>query len=323
MLKPLLLSRIELYNHGHLVKRPLTRTPSASANPNPGPYLPSDDGLEDVGIVLGGEGESNPDHSSEAGPQTNRPKRRKGVGGNSVERPKFGIRFGFRASTLSERGGAILVSDKNLGFSRVKKEVSEADGSIPQEKPASRRLSMQLATLEGEATTQDIGDHPVTIREEDNDDLQVSDFPQGNTDAVGDAADEYGSDDDYQHDENGQEKGKKRKRQQTSEANKGKGKGKGSKTSQADEPGSQVDQKPTLQVKYTPLSLHAQTLYIVVHSMGSLSEAFRPSSSLPFTTTRAEDTTSSAAVSDGASLGSEQQVEDEDSLFPPGMDYFA
>ncbi|KAF9942993.1 hypothetical protein BGZ67_008624 [Mortierella alpina] len=326
VLKPLLLSRIELYNQGHLVKRTLARTTSVSANPSPGQHPSSDDGLEDVGIVLGGEGGDSLDHSSEAGAQSNRPKRRKGAGGNPVERPKFGIRFGFRASTSSERGGAILVSDKNLGFSRVKQEVSEADNSIPQEKPASRRLSMQLATLEGETATKDTsGDRPVTIREEDqSDNLQVSDYPQGITGAIEDAAGQHGSDGDYQYDENGQHKAEKRKRQQASEASKGKGKGKGSRTGQADEPENHVDQKPTLQVKYTPLNLHSQTLYIVVHSMGSLSDTVRPSSSLSFSATRTEDSASSSAVSDGISLGFAQQVEEEeDSLFPPGMDYFA
>lgn len=325
MLKPLLLSRIELYNQGHLVKRSLART--ASANASPGLHASSDDGLEDVGIVLGGEGESNPDHSSETGAQTNRSKRRKGAGGNSVDRPKFGIRFGFRASTLSERGGAVLVSDKNLGFSRVKKEVLEADDSIPQDKPASRRLSMQLATLEGEAAAKDIdGDRPVIIREEDeSDNLQVGDFPLGNTDAIEDPVGEYGSDGDYQDDGNGQEEGRKRKRQQTSEASIGKGKGKGSRKNQAEERDNQMDQKPTLQVKYTPLNLHSQTLYIVVRSLGSLSDSVRLSSSLSFPTARVEGMASSSAVSDGISLGSEQQPdeEEEDSLFPPGMDYFA
>ncbi|CAO3574215.1 unnamed protein product [Mortierella alpina] len=326
VLKPLLLSRIELYNQGHLVKRPLTRTASASADPSPGHHPSSDDGLEDVGIVLGGDGESNPDHSSETGAQSSRQKRRKGAGGNTVERPKFGIRFGFRASTLSERGGAVLVSDKNLGFSRVKKEVLETDNSVPQDKPASRRLSMQLATLEGEIAVSDTdGDRPVVIQEEDqSDSLQVSDFPQGNTVASEDVMEVRSNDGDYRDDESGQDTGKKRTRRQASEDSKGKGKGKGSRASQANESESQMDRKPTLQVKYTPLDLHSQTLYIVVHSLDSLSDRARPSSSLSFYATRAEDAPSSSVVSDGITRRSEQQVEeDEESLFPPGMDYFA
>ncbi|KAF9556715.1 hypothetical protein EC968_008089 [Mortierella alpina] len=325
VLKPLLLSRIELYNQGHLVKKSLARTSSAVAYPSPGHHPSSDDGLEDVGIVLGGEGGNNFDHNSEADAQNNRPKRRKGAGGYSVERPKFGIRFGFRASTLSERGGAVLVSDKNLGFSRVKEEASEVDNSIPQENPASRRLSMQLATLEGETATKDTdGDRPIIIREEDqSDELQVSDFLQRSAEASEDEVNEHDNDGDYQDDDNGQYKGKKRKTQQALGTRKGKGKGKGTGAGLGDESDFQVDQKPTLRVKYTPLNLHPQTLYIVVRSMDSLSDTVRPSSSLSFATPRAEDTVTST-VSVGVDPVSEQQVEDEeDSLFPPGMDYFA
>lgn len=236
-------------------------------------------------------------------------RKRKGKGGpgtaggrnKSSERPQFGIRYGMRSSTAAERGGAIVVAEKNLGFLKVKKE--QGNDNISTEGSASQRLSMDLATLEGEGrdSTGDV------IREEDeSDNLRVSDFQRGDdsgNESVG-GSDEY---DDYV-----EQPGSKRK--QSTKETKRQGKRNRSKADEQDVSSSQVDQKPTLQIKYASLKLHPQTLYIVVRTLGTTTSAasVRSSASNPIT-----ETVSTANIGIA-----EHQQEEEDSLFPPGLDYF-
>ncbi|KAF9359451.1 hypothetical protein BGX34_008348 [Mortierella sp. NVP85] len=306
VLKPLLLSRIELHDQGHIFKRAVP--PSTSVNV----HQDLDDGLEDAGIILGGSDDgignqgSEPTTGSTGGSDRTHGKKRKGrgvSGGNKpFERPQFAIRYGMRPSTAAERGGAILIAEKNLGFLKIKKE--QGDVSIlTEEASGSQRLTTNLASLEGERM--DSEEAGVVIREEDeSDNLRVTDFQRGDDD------DTHGTIDDGDYAESIGDK-----RKQSENEPRPRGKGKRTKTDESDAPSSQMDQKPTLQVKYAPLKLHPQTLYIVIHTLKATAAA----------TSSSEGVTSGSAteacdVSDSAIA--EQQEEEEGSLFPPGLDYF-
>ncbi|KAF9427008.1 hypothetical protein BGZ94_005654 [Podila epigama] len=216
ILKPLLVARIDLYNRGHV-----TRLPSATSVNDP------DEGLDDVGVVLGGDAQEE----------------NKGTGGSSkslrrtqtTKRPRFSIWYGFRDGSLSERGTAILVSNKRLGFlSKVKEEAKE-----------------------------DALDK-VAILQEENEDLRVSDYALGEGDVDGNVNDNDGGDsDEYQDPVDAS----KRSRRSTG----AKGKGSASKRSKADEASSSatVDHKPTLNVTYSPMRLLPHTLHIEIRTVGA------------------------------------------------------
>ncbi|KAG0308324.1 hypothetical protein BGZ98_008306 [Dissophora globulifera] len=317
VLKPLLLSRIELYNRGHIIKRAIV--PSTFINV----YQDQDnDGLEDAGVILGGDSDTRPvaAASSLSAPISTGTKggRRKGLNtsgsGDPSNRPQFSVRFGMRPSTTSERSGSILAAEKNLGFSKVKKEQvdDDDDGILTGSRVAgSQRSRMELATLEGEGVGDDV-DRVSILQEDESDSLRVRDFQSAN---------EEGNNDDSNYvDSNSKSK----------QAAKRKGRGKRTRADTVDAPSSQVDEKPTLQVAYNPLRLHPQTLYIVVRTLG-MSSAQASSSILPFMVSKATSGSpllinSATAVSDSnsdASIApSSEAQEDEESLFPPGMDYF-
>ncbi|KAG0271266.1 hypothetical protein BGZ95_000937 [Linnemannia exigua] len=303
VLKPILLGQVELFNQGHITKR--TINPVASSN--------SEDGLEDAGVLLGGEQSEDPD--------TKRTKRRNAA----AERPQFGVRYGLRTHTPSERGGAVLIANKNLGFTRVKTEEDVALGnelgqgeSNQSQGSSGRRTSMGLASLEGEAPVDDGG--PVVIREEDeSENLRVSDFQQGDEREL-----DVAVDGDYQDESASQCRGAS-KRKSSGSATQGRAKGKRAKaTNESHQLPSQSDQKPTLQVSYGAMKLHPQTLYIVVRSVDSGLPSL--SSILPFTSpvesTRASDKKESTAAATITTETASSPQEDEDSLFPPGLDYF-
>ncbi|KAF9191482.1 hypothetical protein BGZ51_002598 [Haplosporangium sp. Z 767] len=334
VLKPLLLSRIELYNSGHIIKR---------TSKAPVPFLlnnsaDQDDGLEDAGVVLGGSGginaiQDNVPSSSIDNNSRGSKRRRVGAGSNPLDRPQFCIRFGFRASTALERGGAVLVADKNLGFSRVKKEVIEEDQRVQK----GRRISMELATLEDEKSMQDdvIGGGVVIREEDESDNLRVSDFRADTAkDDDNDNTNEdnnTGDDGDYQFEASAsQPQGNKRELSTRAKRN-----GKRAKTDDMDVQSSQVDQKPTLQVNYSSLAIHPQTLYIVVRSLGSSTATAPASSILPFSSTIEEKSSmpsggssssggtggdTGAGNASGRVLDPQDLEDDEESLFPPGMD---
>ncbi|KAF9105905.1 hypothetical protein BGX27_009398 [Mortierella sp. AM989] len=317
VLKPLLLGRIELYEQGHILKRAIA--PSAYNNINQS----LDDGLDDAGVVLGGENAcstaqiNGSEATSESNPTKGKKRRGGAEAGGSINkahshRPQFTVRYGMRSIANYERGGAILVADKKLGFATVKKEqvdeISISEGS-------SQRSQTGLAALEGEARNGGVaGDIDVPIREEDeSDSLHVSDFQKVNVEEDENEAVRGGrnaSDDDYQD-----RIGSKRKQPINT---KRKGKGKRSKADN-DMPLSQSDQKPTLQINYSPLKLYPQTLYIVVRPLGSY-EAKESTSILPFTVPVEAAASSSNSGSPTDRLSGEQETED--SLFPPGLDYF-
>ncbi|KAK3829680.1 MAG: hypothetical protein J3R72DRAFT_479046 [Linnemannia gamsii] len=305
VLKPILLGRVELFNQGHIIKRTINPIASNNSTNN------SEDGLEDAGILLGGE---QTDESS-----TKRTKRRNAA----AERPQFGVRFGLRTHTPSERGGAVLIANKNLGFTRVKTEEDIAFGnehgqeeSNQSQKSSSRRTSMGLASLEGEAPVDDGG--PVVIREEDESENQrVGDF-QHRDDMEQDTED----DGNYQ-DESLSQRRTASKRKSSGSATQDRAKGKRAKaTDESHQLPSHSDQKPTLQVSYGAMKLHPQTLYIVVRSVDSglpsLSSILPFTSSVESTSTSDKKESAAAAATEAASSAQE----DEDSLFPPGLDYF-
>ncbi|KAG0042415.1 hypothetical protein BGZ83_000497 [Gryganskiella cystojenkinii] len=262
VLKPLLLGRIELYELGHLNKR----TPNFANNNNRAVnnIQDIDDGLDDAGVILGGIGEITPAETttSSAGRRSNK--------APSEHRPKFRIRFGFRASTTAERGGSVLAADKNLGFLKVKKEAmdEDEDASLLSASQVSRSIRNDL-----------VADDGVQIREEDeSDSLRISDFRRVEEEREEDDDDDgiqVGEDAEYQETGRGSSKRKRGTNTVTNTNNKG-GRGRGgrpgrSSAAQEDSvPSSQMDQKPTLQVEYAPLKLHPQTLYIVVQSEGSV-----------------------------------------------------
>ncbi|KAF9356990.1 hypothetical protein BGX26_004410 [Mortierella sp. AD094] len=320
VLKPLLLGRIELYEQGHIAKKSIAPTTYNNINQN------LDDGLDDAGVIFGGRDESATSTAqgsgSEATPGTNlsKGKRRRGgaeavggANGNKSDRPQFSVRYGMRSITNSERGGAILVADKMLGFAMVKKE--QSDEAVMLEE-VSQRSRTDLVALEGETgsgVAKNIGD--VAIREEDeSDNLRVSDFQRSKGDEDEDDAmqeDGDGGDGDYQD-----LRGSKRKK--SARNTKHKGKGNRSK-SDNDMSQSQSDRKPTLQINYSPLKLYPQTLYIVVRTLGS-SNPNDAAPTLPFTVS--VDTAASSSSSGGPADKLPGEQESEDSLFPPGLDYF-
>ncbi|KAF9146526.1 hypothetical protein BG015_011572 [Linnemannia schmuckeri] len=302
MLKPILLGRIELFNQGHIIKRTINPIATNSSSTS------SEDGLEDAGFVLGGEQQQ----LSEESNTTKRAKKRTAAG-----RPQFGVRFGFRIHTPSERGGAVLVANKNLGFMKIK---TEEEGLSASQRTSGRRTSMGLASLEGEAPADEGA--PVIIREEDeSDNLRVSDFEQGDDDQYQEDAEDDG---DYLDASASQRRGggsvdsTASKRKNLGTETQGRGKGKRAKAT-ADEPPSQTDQKPTLQVSYEAMKLHPQTLYIVVRSLDSGLPSL--SSILPFTTAVEPTSVTDKEVAATTATASTVQ-EDEESLFPPGLDYF-
>ncbi|KAF8975807.1 hypothetical protein BGZ46_008838 [Entomortierella lignicola] len=296
VLKPLLLGRIELYEQGHVSKRSIA--PTSYNNQN------LDDSLDDAGVILGGDvssaGQSN---SSEAtsGSNTSKGKRRRDGAEivrakNQSNRPQFCIRYGMRPVANSERGGAILIADKKLGFSLVKEELSD-DTSILGE--SSQRLQMDLAVLEGEA-----GAGNIVVREEDeSDNLRPSDFQRAIVEDEGVIEDEDSRD-------NNQRDQQESKRKKLSSNTKRKGQENRTKDD-INMPSSQSEQKPTLQVNYSPLKLYPQTLFIVVRSLDS------ETSSLPLTV---PVETTSTLSNNTARLS--EELDDENSLFPPGLDYF-
>ncbi|KAF9131206.1 hypothetical protein BGW39_002112 [Mortierella sp. 14UC] len=311
VLRPILLGRVELFNQGHIIKRTINpiATNSSSAN--------SEDGLEDAGVVLGGE------QADESG--TKRTTKRRNT---AAERPQFNVRFGLRTHTPSERGGAVLIANKNLGFARVKTEEDSAFGnelsqeeSSGNQRSSGRRTSIGLASLEGEASTEEGG--PVVIREEDeSENLRVSDFQRGD-----DMEQVAGDDANYQDESASQRWGAPSKRKDSGSTTQSRAKGKRAKAMDGShQPPSQSDQKPTLQVSYGAMKLHPQTLYIVVRSVDSGLPS--PSSILPFTTavestsTADKKESTAAAATKTTEAASIAQDEDEESLFPPGLDYF-
>lgn len=305
MLRPILLSRIELFNQGHIVKRTINPIAAYSSSAS------SEDGLEDAGFVLGGEQQPPPSEES-SNTTAKRVKRR-----NAATRPQFGVRFGLRIHTPSERGGAVLVANKNLGFMRIK---TEEEGPSASQRTSGRRTSMGLASLEGEAPADEGAS--VMIRDEDeSDNLRVSDFQQEGGDQFQDQEDAE-DDGDYLDGSASQRRGDSAaKRKNSGVGTQGRGKGKRAKPT-ADELPPQTEQKPTLQISYGAMKLHPQTLYIVVRSLDS--ELPPLSSILPFATAvvPTSENDKEAAEAGAVTVTTSTTQEDEDSLFPPGLDYF-
>ncbi|KAG0028394.1 hypothetical protein BGZ82_008453 [Podila clonocystis] len=217
ILKPLLLARIDMYNQGHLT-RLNDKTVSTDLSD-----------LDDVGVVLGG------DQDTSANTSRN-PKR------NQTRRPRFSIWYGFRDSTMAERGSALLISNKNLGFiSKVKEEVQEEGAS--------------------KLTGSGDGLGSVVIREEEDDALRVSDFPMVAEEDNNELPEGQGGSEDEYQDPAGSSK-----RPRRSAADKGKGRA--SKKNKGVEGGSS-DYKPTLNVSYSPLKLLPHTLHISIRSLGA------------------------------------------------------
>ncbi|KAF9174127.1 hypothetical protein BGX21_000266 [Mortierella sp. AD011] len=307
VLKPLLLGRIELYERGHITKKSITPTNNINQN--------LDDGLDDAGVILGGKNESTTSTAqgcgSEATPGTNlsKGKRRRGdseavVGANwnKSERPQFSIRYGMRPTTNSERGGAILVADKKLGFATVKKEQGDEATML---EGASQRSLTELAALEGEVGSgveKTIGD--VAIREEDeSDNLRVSDFQRSKSDEdEGETIQEGDDDEDSDYRD---QRGSKRKKSARNIKLGVKGNRTKSDRSMSQ---SQLDQKPTLQINYSPLKLYPQTLYIAVRTLGSSNVKV--------------DIAASSSSSGGRADKLPAEQGDDNSLFPPELDYF-
>ncbi|KAI1320966.1 hypothetical protein EDD11_009289 [Mortierella claussenii] len=321
ILKPLIIGRIELYDQGHVIKRTIAPTTYNNV------YQDVDDGLEDAGVILGGSSTAQGSEDTSTIGASGKGRRWKaGPGGAKLsDKPQFTVRFGMRSSTSSERGGAILISDKNLGFLKVKKE--QEDDSVLKER-ANRRVSMDLASLEGERGIRAELDDNVVIREEDeSDSMRVSNFPRGEVDAVDDVEGRANEDVDY---DDAKSSGRGSKRKQSARTGSGhNGKGKRAKADDVELSSSQADHKPTLQITYGALNLHPQTLYIVVRTLGP-SET--PAATiLSFTVPVDEAATSPSSVvqpnrgvssSEPKDRVPSEQVEEEDSLFPPGMDYF-
>ncbi|KAG0331212.1 hypothetical protein BG000_011111 [Podila horticola] len=215
--QPLLLARIDMYNQGHL-----TRLNDKTASTDP-------DDLDDVGVVLGGDQDTS--YAS-----TSRNSKR-----NPIARPRFSIWYGFRDSTMAERGSALLVSNKNLGFvSKVKEEVQEVGAA-------------KLANSLGD------GLRDVVVREEEDDSLRASDFPLA-AENNNEPHESQGSEDEYQ------DPAESSKRPRKSAANKGKGRA--TKKNRGVEGGS-VDHKPTLNISYSSLKLLPHTLHISIRSLGA------------------------------------------------------
>ncbi|KAG0089533.1 hypothetical protein BGZ93_009800 [Podila epicladia] len=247
ILKPLLLARIDMYNQGHLTR---LNDKTAGTDPNE---------LDDVGVILGGDQDTSTDSSS-----------RNLKRNQTVRRPRFSIWYGFRDSTMAERGSALLLSNKKLGFlSKVKEEVQEEGAS---------KLAQSLGG--------DIGG--VVIREEEDDSLRVSDFPLATDDSNEHLESQGGSEDEY-HDP---ADSSKRPRKSTADT----GKGRAIKKNKGVEGGS-ADQKPTLNVSYSPLKLLPHTLHISIRSLGALTT--------------------------GERITGGDFPEDEQDLFPPNLDFFA
>ncbi|KAF9938463.1 hypothetical protein BGZ65_012753 [Modicella reniformis] len=306
VLKPLLLSRVELYEQGHIVKR--TINPTTFVNP----YQDLDDGLEDAGVILGGSDDSTrnqgPDSASGLSESSaNKEKRRKGtiLGNKSSVRPQFAIRYGMRTKIAAERGGAVMVAEKNLGFLKVKKEQDNETNSI-EDVGGSQRVRSDLASFGGEEGTTEDADSIVIREEDESDNLRVNDFRR---------EDEVDDDDVEQA---------RSKRKQSAKETRRQSKRKRTKEDEQDVSSSQGDQKPTLQVKYAPLKLHPQTLYIVVRTLGAPAASV---STLPFAPIRAAASSSSSSTAEASGSGTggstvAGQQEEEDSLFPSGLDYF-
>ncbi|ORY97099.1 hypothetical protein BCR41DRAFT_364646 [Lobosporangium transversale] len=321
VLKPLLLSRIELYNQGHIIKRAVAPTTYNSIYQDP-----DDDGLEDAGVILGGNsyGSNRDRHDPVDNSVSTSPSGKAGKRGVK-ERPQFAVRFGMRPSTTSERGGAILIADKTLGFLKVKEE--QEDVSLISQR-VSRRVSTDLASLEGESETTTSNPNNiidgVAIREEDeSDSLRVSDFRRGDDDTEIDAqqgdANDHDYDGEYSNSVQPNKRRAKRKEAPEDDAVVRKGKQKkrtGAKDFEASS--SQTEQKPTLQVNYSGLKLHPQTLYIVVRTV---KPSTKTTSILPFIKP-AEELGGGDGSSGPMDRVSDNQEVDEESLFPPGMDYF-
>ncbi|KAF9911653.1 hypothetical protein EC991_002771 [Linnemannia zychae] len=311
VLKPLLLGRVELFNQGHVIKRTINPIATYSS-------AHSEDGLEDAGVIFGGE--------QADGSSTKLLTKRRNA---AAERPQFSVRFGLRTHTPSERGGAVLIANKNLGFAKVKTEEDNVFGnelgqgdSSGNQRSSSRRTSMGLASLEGEPPTGEGGS--VVIREEDDsENLRVSHF-QREDDMGQDAEDGEGE---YQDESASQRRGAPSKRKGSGSTTHNRRRGKRAKaTDGSHQPPSQSDQKPTLEVSYGAMKLHPQTLYIVIRSVDS--ELPSLSSILPFTavvestSTADKSELTAAAAAKTTETASTAQEEDEESLFPPGLDYF-
>ncbi|KAG0344599.1 hypothetical protein BG004_004342 [Podila humilis] len=250
VLKPLLVARIDMYNQGHLTRLPTT---TSTNDPN--------NGLDDVGVVLGGDhNNGTPDEGSST--RTGRGVLRRQ---QSIKRPRFSIWYGFRDSTLAERGSAILLSNKKLGFhSKVKEEVK--DDNLP-------------------------------IREEEDDTLRVSDFPQsaGNNETEQHTSNASDDGDEYHNAPAGNTS--KRSRRQSTATPKGKGR-KSSQSGKHQDVTSSVtetDHKPSLNISYSPLKLLPHTLHISIRALGSSYTGERITGGDP--------------------------LDDEQSLFPPNLDF--
>ncbi|KAF9922796.1 hypothetical protein FBU30_007099 [Linnemannia zychae] len=299
VLKPILLSKIELFNQGHVIKR--TINPIASSALTTG----SEDGLEDAGIILGGE--QQPEESSRK-----HTKRRAATG-----RPQFGIRFGFRTHTTSERGGTVLISNKNLGFAKIKAEEGSDVGNENahelgnSQKSSGRRTSMGLASLEGELSAED-GTSIVVRDEDESHNLRVSDFQHDDIEKSQDSE----NDDDYQDESSSQRQRTTKRKQSESSTMRGK---RAKAYDNSPLLSSQTDQKPTLQVTYGAMKLHPQTLYIIVRTLDSGMPSL--SSILPFFSA-AEPVNTADSTKEPTVAASPTTQEDEESLFPPGLDYF-
>ncbi|KAF9978283.1 hypothetical protein BGZ73_003090 [Actinomortierella ambigua] len=128
------------------------------------------DGLEDLGMVLGGE-EGDTENMNTAR------RRRRGGAATKAEMPtpRFRVRFGFREHMASERGAmSVLVKKKNLEF-KVKSEQSDEIG-----------LSMQ-------GRTQEVDGVRILQEEEDEDALArqlLQQMPVGGDDKAGDNGDD-------------------------------------------------------------------------------------------------------------------------------------
>ncbi|GJJ68455.1 hypothetical protein EMPS_00801 [Entomortierella parvispora] len=311
VLKPLLLSRVQLYEDGHISKKASNFANNSSRAAGLGQEI--DDGLEDAGVILGGPSDS---HVEQALTSSSTTTGRRRTGGGDHERPRFAIRFGFRPSTRAERGGSVLAAEKNLGFQKVKAEVVEDEEHLPG---ASRRARTDLEIDDNDG---------VQIREEDeSDDLRVSDF-QPADDEEGDGID-LGEDAEYRENNRENDRGSKRQRGGAAASSRSK---RGKAVAQEDVfPASQLDQKPTLQIGYAPLKLHPQTLYIVVHSLGSTSSPFAMAAPPAVSSSKSstKGTSENSAKNKKAAAQPVQQPPkpsedelDDDSLFPPGLDDF-
>ncbi|KAF9164656.1 hypothetical protein DFQ26_001187 [Actinomortierella ambigua] len=215
------------------------------------------DGLEDLGMVLGGEDLQQQQQQQETDSTTTNSRRRRRVGGirASMPTPRFRVRFGFRDHMASERGAmSVLVKRKNLGF-KIKSEQQNEEGKT------------RVLAHDGEAQ----GDDGVRIlQEEEDEDALVRRLLHQTS---------RGQDDEgAREEEEGEEEGEGGPEGEAAQHRK-----KRARSSSDAEKSGGVDYKPTLEVAYQPLRMFPMTLYIVIRAEPEISfaEPFTATSPLP------------------------------------------